>query len=133
VDWSERILIPAAALALFVLVLPLSHAHAARENPRELTPVQAIHLQAAIEALRSHAGDGRARIGAVPAAVPAIDFFRAQHRMNNWELAGRYDAPEIFDYYVLSSEYAGWAEERHLIVVHRDADFLVARTAVAAM
>jgi hypothetical protein len=50
-----------------------------------------------------------------------------------WSRAERDFSAASFDYYVLSAADAEWAGERHLIVLDRDADFLLARQGHAAM
>jgi hypothetical protein len=126
-EWVDRVLIPAVVVALIVLVLPLSHAHAASDSTPELSARQAAHLQSALDALRTAGGTNPIRIGATPAIEPAVNFFRAQHRSTTWDRASRNYQNEGFDYYVLPATGAGFAEQRHLIVLYRDADFLVAR------
>jgi hypothetical protein len=132
-QWSNQVLIPAAVTALILLVLPLSHAHATPETTPELTTVQATRLQSALDTLRASAGSDHVRIAAIPAAEPIVNFYRAQHRATTWERARRDYLSEAFDYYLLSASDSDWAEQRHLIVVHRDADFLLARRGSAAM
>jgi hypothetical protein len=132
-EWVDRVAIPTVVVAVIFLVLPLSHAHASAESTPELTDRQAIDLQSALAALASRAGLAPIRIGAVPAAEPVVNFYRAQHRAGNWERASLDYSSEHFDYYVLWATGAGWAEQRHLIVVHRDADFVVAQGPPAAM
>jgi hypothetical protein len=125
-DWTAQVLIPAAVVALILLVLPLTHAYLAEENTPELTASQSVHLQSALEALRVGAGSGRISIGATPATEPVVNFYRAQHRAGNWERARREDPSEHFDYYLFPAGQAAAAEQRHLIVIYRDADFVVA-------
>jgi len=76
---------------------------------------------------------GRIRIGATPSAEPVVNFYRAQHRATAWERARRDYRSEHFDYYLLSTAEGNWAEQRHLYVLHRDADFLLARRSYAPM
>jgi hypothetical protein len=132
-DWIDRVLIPAVVVALVFLVLPLTHAYAPAESTPELTAAQAAHLQSALQALRIKAGSDRIRIGATPAAEPVVNFYRAQYRAGNWERAGRDDSPEHFDYYLFPATEAAAAAQRHLIVIYRDADFVVAHRSYAAM
>jgi len=126
--WTDRILIPATVAALVFLVLPLSHAHAASEAP----PDPAASPASAIRALRSSAGDHRVRIGASPAIEPILNFYRAQHRLTTWDRAERWDragqnpAAGDFDYYLLTRADAGLVDRRHLLVLYRDADFVLA-------
>jgi hypothetical protein len=132
-EWVDRVAIPAVVVAVILLVLPMSHAHASAEITPELTENQAIHLQSALAALRGSAGPAPIRICAAAAAEPVVNFYRAQHRAGNWERASRNYSSEQFDYYVLWAADAGWAEQRHLIAVYRDADFVVAQRPPAAM
>ena len=132
-DWIDRVLIPAVVVALVFLVLPLSHAHAAAENLPELTGSQAAHLQSALDVLRTSAGAEHIRIGATPSAEPIANFYRAQHRATNWLRVEKDASLEHFDYYLLWAADAGRAGERHLIVLYRDADFLLAQRSAAAM
>jgi hypothetical protein len=132
-DWIDRVLIPAAVVALILLVLPLTHAYTPEERAPELTATQAAHLQSALQALRIGAGSGRIRVGVTAAAESVVNFYRAQHRAGNWERARRDDSSEHFDYYLFSAGEAATAEQRHLIVIYRDADFVVANRSYAAM
>jgi hypothetical protein len=120
-------------VALVFLVLPLTHAYAPAESAPELTAAQAAHLQSALQALRIKAGSDRIRIGATPATEPVVNFYRAQHRAGNWERAGRDDSSEHCDYYLFPATEAAAAAQRHLIVIYRDADFVVANRSYAAM
>jgi hypothetical protein len=132
-DWVDRILIPAVVVTLVFLVLPLTHAHASEEIGPELTGVQATHLQSALQMLRANAGTDRIRIGAVPSVEPIVNFYRAQHRATTWERAARNYRSEDFDYYLLPAAEGNWAEWLHLVVLYRDADFLLARRSYAPM
>jgi 4-amino-4-deoxy-L-arabinose transferase-like glycosyltransferase len=132
-DWIDRVLIPASVVALILLVLPLTHAYAPEARTPELTASQAAHLQSALEALRIGAGSDFIRIGATPTAEPVVNFYRAQHRADNWERARRDDSSEHFDYYLFPAVEASAADQRHLIVIYRDADFAVAHRSSAAM
>ncbi len=126
-DWTDRVLIPGAVVSLMILVLPLSHAHAAAESTPELTPSQAAHLQSALSVLRASAGTKPVRIAATPAAEPVVNFDRARWRANTWERAVRTEPGEGFDYYLLPASREEWSRERHLIVLYRDGDFLLAQ------
>jgi len=132
-DWTDRILVPAAVVAMIFLALPLSHAHAAAEVTPELTESQAIYLQSALEALRANAGAEHIRIGASPSAEPVVNFYRAQHRATSWERAQRDYSSEHFDYYLLSTDESGWLLHRDLSVLYRDGDFVLARRSSAPM
>jgi hypothetical protein len=122
-DWTNRVLIPAVVMALIVLVLPLSHAHAAAESTPELTASQAANLRSVLKALRASAGTKPIRIAATPEAEPVVNFYRAQERATTWERATREDPAGGADYYVLPA-----AERRlHLIVLYRDGDFVLAQ------
>lgn len=116
-DWTNRILIPACVTALVVLVLPLSHAHAARQSLPELTGSQTEELQAALDALPRNEA---IRIATDPQIEPVLHFYRAQHRIAQWQDT----APP--DYLVLPLDQA---EQRHLIVTYRNSSFAVARNA----
>ncbi len=64
-EWADPEQIPAAVAAvMFLLVLPLSHAHAAPESIPDLTLTQAAHLHSALSVLRASAGTKPIRIGA---------------------------------------------------------------------
>jgi len=141
-EWCNQVLIPGVVVAWIVLVLPLSHAHAAAEDLPELTAIQSAHLESALAALRAsagseHASSDRVGIAAVPVAEPVANFYRAQHRATNWLHVGTDLASEHFDYYLVSAADEGREAERHLIVIYRDADFhadfLVLRRPVAPM
>jgi hypothetical protein len=121
--WTDRVLIPATVVALVFLVLPLSHSHAEQEALPELAdqPVSAI------EALRATAGNSRVRIGASAGIEPILNFYRAQHRLTAWDRAGRNLTGGNFDYYLLAKEDSGLIEQRHLLVLYRDRDFVLAR------
>jgi len=130
--WIDHVLIPAVVVALILLILPLTHGYAPAESAPELTAGQAAHLQSALGALRIDAGSGHISIAALPAAEPVVNFYRAQHRAGNWDRARR-DSSEHFDYYLFPAAQAATAAERHLIVIYRDADFIVAHRSYAAM
>ena len=130
--WTDRILVPAVVSALVILAVPLSHAHAVEEEFQELTAGQAAHLQAALAALQAAAGSDRIRIGA-PTTEPIVNFYRAQHRVITWDRATRDLSAGPVDYYLLPASAAEPVARRHLIVLYRDADFLVARRSAASM
>jgi hypothetical protein len=132
-DWTDRVVVPAVVVAVIFLVLPLSHAHRAPEITLELTEGQAIDLHSTLEVLRADAGVEHIRIGASPSAEPVVNFYRAQHRATTWERAVRDYASQQFDYYLLSTRDSGWLSQRHVLVLHRDADFVLARRNPAAM
>jgi hypothetical protein len=126
--WTERILIPALVTALVFLVLPLSHAQSASETPGDLAvPGPALDL------LRLQAGNQGVRIGTSPGIEPILNFYRAQHRLTHWDRASRNPGSGSFDYYLLAKTDAGLVEQRHLIVLYRDPDFVLARPSHAAM
>jgi hypothetical protein len=126
-DWVDAVAIPAIVVTMIVLVLPLTHAQAPDESTTELTAGQAANLQSALRALAEQAGARHVRIGSIALATPVVNFYRAQHRVTSWEQAALASGGGQFDYYLLSVPDAPWAQQRHLIVVHRDGDFLVAR------
>jgi hypothetical protein len=124
--WIDRILVPALIAALVLLVMPLSHAHASAPWHSDLTLTESAQLRSALEELRSDAGIRHVRIGASPVLQPNLNFFRDQYRMTNWDRAGSDLACEDCDYYLLANSGAGLIGQRHLIVLHRDGDFVVA-------
>jgi 4-amino-4-deoxy-L-arabinose transferase-like glycosyltransferase len=132
-EWCNQVVIPGAVVVLMVLVLPLSHAHSAAEDLPELTQPQAAHLKSALAALRASAGWNHVGIAAVPVTEPVANFYRAQHRATNWLHVGTDVASEHLDYYLVSAADEGRVAGRHLIVIYRDADFLVLRRPVAPM
>jgi len=125
--WADRILVPACVAALVFLVLPLSHAHASPELPPAITVSEAAWLQSALHLLRSDAGSNHARIAASAAAEPIVNFYRAEYRMSHWERAERNLVNGGFDYYFLVGADTELADQRHLVVLSRDGDFLLAR------
>lgn len=132
-EWTDRVLIPAVVVALIFLVLPISHSHAPEERPPELTEGQAIQVQSALAALRAAAGAEPIRIAAIPPAEAIANFYRAQHQASTWARVVRDDQSEHFDYYLFSQAEAGWVSQRHLLVVYKDADFVLATRGDAAM
>ena len=132
-DWCNTVLIPGAVVALILLVLPLSHAHAGSENLRELSQGQAAHLKSALDALRASAGSDHVAIAAVPPAEPVANFYRAQHRATNWLHISPDLTSEHFDYYLVWAADPLWVASQHLLVVYRDADFIVAHRVAAPM
>jgi hypothetical protein len=120
--WLDRILIPAVLPSFVFLVLPLSHAHAASEAQPDLTLPGPL-----LPALRAATGSNRARIGASPGIEPIVNFYRAQHRVNTWEHIDQSLASGSFDYYVLAGTGSSLVEQRHLLVLYRDAGFTIAR------
>jgi hypothetical protein len=133
-DWRDRILIPATVAAFVFLVLPLSHAHAPEEVTPELTAAEAAQLPSALQILRARtAGTDQVRIGAIPPVEPIVNFYRAQYRVNTWDRASRNFSSEHFDYYLVSGADQEWVQQRHLIVLYRDADLLLARSSYDSM
>jgi hypothetical protein len=126
--WTDRVLITALVAALALLVLPLSHAHAVSETPADLTVPEA-----ALRMLRASVGNSRVQIGASAGIEPIVNFYRAQHRIATWEQAGRNLVSGNFDYYLLTKSDAGLIEQRHLIVLYRDAGFVLARRSYDAL
>jgi hypothetical protein len=131
--WADRLLVPAAVVALVFLVLPVSHSHAASENTPELTVGESSGLQSALQVLRASAGSSHIRIGAMAAVEPIVNFYRAQHRLTTWGRAQRNFASTRMDYYLLPTSDLGWVEQRHLIVLYRDAGLLLAHRSYDAM
>lgn len=120
--WTDRVLIPALVAAFALLVLPWSHAHAVSERLPDLTlPETALRM------LRASADNGRVQIGASAGIEPIVNFYRAQHRIATWERAGRNLVSGNFDYYLLTRSDVGVIEQRHLIVLYRDAGLVLAR------
>jgi hypothetical protein len=132
-DWRDRILVPAAVAAFVFLVLPLSHAHAAEEVTPELTAAEAGQLASALQMLRAKAGTDHVRIAAIPPVEPIVNFYRAQYRVITWDRASRNLSSEHFDYYLVSGADEGWVQQRHLIVLYRDGDLLLARSSYDSM
>ena len=131
--WTNRLLIPGTVAALVFLVLPLSHANAAGESVPELTLNAASRLQSALEVLQASAGENHIRIGSSLSTEAIVNFYRAQHRVTTWDRADRDLASEQFDYILLSARDAEKVDQRHLIVLYQDADFLLARLSHDAM
>ena len=131
--WTDRVLIPALVVGLVFLLLPLSHAHAAGEATPNLTAGEAARLESVLQVLRASAGANHIRIGASPATEPILNFYRAQHRVNTWDRAERNLSSERFDYYLLSAADTRWVEQRHLVVLYQDADFVLARRSYDGM
>ena len=125
--WAERFLISACIAVLIPLVLPLSHAHATPEWIGSLNSGKAAELQSALDVLRTNAGTLPAHIGASAAAEPIANFYRAQHRLITWSRVDSGLESGSFDYYLLARSDEAYVEQRHLIVLSRDVDFLVAR------
>ncbi|HEX3745872.1 MAG TPA: hypothetical protein VHW09_18150 [Bryobacteraceae bacterium] len=132
-EWIERVAIPATVVVTILLTLPLTHADTPAPVESEWSAAQAAHLQAALRALRASAGGEQVSIATVPAAQSIVNFYRAQHRANTWQRASPDDDSSRFDYYLLPATPAGPVEQRHLIVVYRDADFVLARRGDAPM
>jgi len=126
-QWVDRVLISAIVAALIPLVLPLSHAHAAAQPPASLDSRKAAELQSALDALRASAGTLPVRIGASAAVEPVANFYRAQHRLVSWSRVDRGLESGSLDYYLLARSDDAYVQQRHLIVLSRDADFVVAR------
>jgi hypothetical protein len=67
------------------------------------------------------------------AVEPIVNFYRAQHRLTTWGRAQRNFASTRMDYYLLPTSDLGWVEQRHLIVLYRDAGLLLAHRSYDAM
>jgi hypothetical protein len=128
-QWVDRVLIPSLVVALIVLALPLSHAHASAESTPELTAAQSAHLASALRVLRASAGTKPIRIAATSAVEPVANFYRARWRASTWDRVTRDDSKDASDYYLLPASREHWATERHLIVLYRDVDFLLVQRA----
>jgi len=122
-EWIDRVAVPAAVAVVILLAIPASHFHAPAERPRELTRAQAMHLRSALDALRADAGTRPIRIAAAVVAEPIVNFYRAEHRANNWERASLEDSTGNFDYYVVRAGGAVRAGQS----VYRNGDFAVLR------
>jgi hypothetical protein len=129
---ADRVLVPALVVAWMFLPLPLSHAHAAESAP-EITADQAGRVRSCLRVLRERAGSNRIRVGASPSIEPVVNFYRAQHRITAWERAVRDLPAGQVDYYLLTGAGGGLVEQRHLIVLYRDGEILLARSSPAAM
>ncbi|HUB82869.1 MAG TPA: hypothetical protein VMB03_28920 [Bryobacteraceae bacterium] len=125
-EWIDRVAIPASVVVVILLAVPASHAGAPAENPPQLAGGQTAHLRSALDALRADAGTKPIRIATVPSAEPIVNFYRAQHRANNWQRALLAGSAGHFDYYLIPSGDSVRAGE----LVYRDADFAVVRAAL---
>ncbi|HMC60752.1 MAG TPA: hypothetical protein VKJ01_16300, partial [Candidatus Solibacter sp.] len=80
-----------------------------------------------VKAIRRDAGLRHIRIGASPAIEPVLNYYRARYLLGNWDpVDGRAPAGS-YDYYVLSRQDAGLVDQRHLRLVFRDGNLIVAR------
>jgi hypothetical protein len=131
--WTDRVFIPALVVTLVFLVLPLSHAHAAAPFTPDLTVKEAAELQLALDALQTGIGSARVAIGASPTVEPVVNFYRAQHRATTWGRAETNLTSRSFDYYVLATGDAEVVQQRHLVVLYRNLNYVVARRASASM
>jgi hypothetical protein len=127
VEWANRVLVPAVVVGLVFLVLPLSHAHAAPEITPDLSVEQAAQIRSAFLVLRDSAADHRVSIAASLAVEPILNFYRAQYRLTTWDRVERNLVFDRFDYYLLATMDEGLVDQRHLIVLYRDPDFVLAR------
>src|SRR5262249_32833596 len=130
--WLDRMVVTAVVTAMILLVLPLSHASAADQAAPDLSTAIANHLDTALYLLENHAGSlAKVRIAAFPSAEPLVNLYRAQHRLIRWERATRDTWREDCDFYLLPASESGSLAGRHLIVIYRDGDFLLARRQAA--
>jgi len=132
-EWTDRVLIPAVVTALIILVLPISHAHAPPEATPQLSALDAGWLPVALATIHPLTAGSTVRIAADPAVEPVVNFYRAQHRLTNWERATRGIEAEGSDYYLLPGSAAEFVRDRHLLVLSRDANFVLARRLAAPM
>ena len=130
-EWVEKVAIPAAAVAVILLAVPLSHATAPELRLPEWTESEAANLRSALQALQHDAGSTPIRIVTVPGGEPVVNFYRAQHRLTNWGRAEDFAAAALEPaYYVLLTSAADWAAGNHVTVLYRNADFLVVHAAM---
>lgn len=121
-DWIDHVAIPAVVVVAVLLAIPASHAHAPRENVAPFMEREAAGVQSALEALRADAGMKPIRVATVPSIEPLVNFYRAQHRANNWR-ATRRDQSGHFDYYLLPVADSAPAGK----LVYQDGEFVVVR------
>jgi hypothetical protein len=86
-----------------------------------------------LEALRASSGTNPIRIGASASTEAIVNFYRAQHRVITWDRADEQWATGNFDYYVLAGSDIPYADLRHLIVVYRDPQLVVAHRGYDSM
>jgi hypothetical protein len=118
----EGFLIPAFVTSFIFLVLPLSLAPDTPSVPPELTSAQVSGVRAAVEVLRQESGSKPIRVGATPAVAPVLSFYRSRFRLAGSQLSGG-----AADYYVLPESGAALADDKQLIVLHRDGGIVLAR------
>src|SRR5262249_37564399 len=124
--WTEAVLIPASVVAVIFLVLPISHAHAT-ETRTSISEDQASHIRTALDALRQHGGARPIRITASSAFEPIVNFYRAQHRLSNWQRATANPNAADADYYIVTGSDLEYLDRPNLQVVYKDTGIVMAR------
>lgn len=80
-----------------------------------------------VKAIRRDAGLRHIRIGAGAGMEPVLNYYRARYRLGNWEAVNLKPLTGAYDYCVLSQQDAGMLDQRHLRLVFRDANLIVAQ------
>jgi hypothetical protein len=80
-----------------------------------------------VKAIRRDAGLRHIRIGASAGTEPVLNYYRARYGLGNWDAVDGKPLTGSYDYYVLSQQDAGLLEQRHLRLVFRDTNLIVAQ------
>jgi hypothetical protein len=80
-----------------------------------------------VKAIRRDAGLEHIRIGASAGMEPVLNYYRARYRLGNWDAVNLKPPAGTYDYYVLNQQDAGLLDQRHLRLVFRDSNFIVAQ------
>jgi hypothetical protein len=80
-----------------------------------------------VRAIRRDAGPRHIRIGAGAGMEPILNYYRARYRLGNWDAVNSQPLAGSYDYYVLSQQDAGLLDQRHLHLVFRGTNFIVAQ------
>jgi hypothetical protein len=80
-----------------------------------------------VKAIRREAGLRHIRIGASAGMEQVLNYYRARYNLGKWDAVNPKPLAASYDYYVLSQQDAGLLEQRHLRLVFRDSNFIVAQ------
>ena len=79
------------------------------------------------KALRADAHQHAVRIAVWAEAEPVVRYYRERYRQANWTAIERPQPDASYDYYVLKAGDAGWAAQRGMRLIYRDAGLVLAK------
>jgi hypothetical protein len=80
-----------------------------------------------VKAIRSDAGLRHIRVAASAGMEPVLNYYRARYRLGNWDAVNPKPMTGSYDYYVLTQQDAGLVDQRHLRLVLRGTNLILAQ------